>query len=212
MNSQRIAITVLSGLLAVPVLALPNVDMQKTDSANETAKTQQETELKAEVRDAWLDGKLETALLFNQHLDSFSIDTEVENGVAYLSGAVESDIDRDLAGEIAESIEGISRVENQLVVDETQVKSAMESDETTQKQRSFKQAVSDATLTARVKSELLLNKNTKGLQINVDSRNGEVTLSGDVATSEEKQLAEMIADNVNGEVAVNSQLKVKDQS
>lgn len=211
MNTQRIAITVLSGLLAVPVLALPKADMQ-ADSANETAKARQETGMRADVRDAWLDGKLETALLFNQHLNSFSIDTEVENGVAYLTGAVESDIDRDLAAEIAKSIDGVVRVENQLVVDETRVKSANESDDAARKQRSFKQAVTDATLTAKVKSQLLLNENTKGLQIDVDSRNGEVTLSGKVASAEEKQLAEMIADNANGEAAIHSRLQVSDES
>jgi osmotically-inducible protein OsmY len=163
------------------------------------------------IKDAWLDGKLETALLFNEHLNSFSIDTEVRNGVAYLSGAVESDIDRDLAGEIAESIKGVSKVENKLVVDKARIAADKNSDRSVD-QNGFKQAVANATLTARIKSELLVNKNTAGLSINVDSKNGDVTLSGEVKSDEEKELAAKIADNTNGEGSVTNNLRVVSDS
>lgn len=44
---------------------------------------------------------METAFALNRRLKPFSIDTGVENGIAHLSGKVESDVDRDLAARIA---------------------------------------------------------------------------------------------------------------
>ena len=143
------------------------------------------------IKDAWLDGKLETALLFNEHLNSFAINTEVTNNVAYLSGSVESDIDRDLAGEIAQS----ARAARDTDMDD--------------ERHGFKASVLDATLTARVKSQLLINGNTQGMAIDVDSDEGVVTLSGDVNSEQEKELAEKIAANTEGTRSVNNNLTIE---
>ena len=49
------------------------------------------------ANDKWLETQLETAYLFNPHLNNFAIDIDVNEGDVMLSGAVRSDIDRDLA-------------------------------------------------------------------------------------------------------------------
>lgn len=59
--------------------------------------------------------------------------------------------------------------------------------------RSFFKWVDDATTTAAVKTRLVGNDNTKGLQIDVDTSSDVVTLSGRVASAQETQLAEEIA-------------------
>jgi osmotically-inducible protein OsmY len=174
---------------------------------DETAVEQRADSAQGAIKDAWLDGKLESALLFNEHLNSFDIDTDVQNGVAYLRGAVESDIDRDLAGEIAESIKGVTDVENELEVDESKAAMASTNEESIERD-SFRQSVVNATLTARVKTELLLNSNTSGLAINVDSKDGVVTLSGEVESEQERELAERIAGNADGALAVLNRLTV----
>lgn len=162
----------------------------------------------AAIKDAWLHGKLETALLFNEHLNSFDINSEVKNGTAHLYGAVESDIDRDLAEEIAKSIKGVNAVENQLEIDKSKA-AAARSGEAAKERQGFKQDVLNATLTARVKSRLLVNSNTGGMAIDVDSRNGVVTLSGRVDSEQEKELAAQIAANTNGTVSVDDRLTVE---
>lgn len=184
-----------------PVVYAGNADKSATQ-----ASTTQESREQSAIKDAWLDGKLESALLFNGHLNSFDIDTEVQNGTAYLSGAVESDIDRDLAGEIAKSIKGISEVENNLVVDKS--KAGRDESEAAKERRSFVEAVQNATLTARIKTKLLVNSNTGGMAIDVDSRDGVVTLSGDVRSMQEAELAEKIAENTEGAEKVHNQLTV----
>jgi len=210
MNKRHVTALAIAGTLCIMVLTVP-VNAKDNQAADKSSEMKDQAQPNSAIADGWLDGKLETTLLLNRHLNSFTIDTKVKGGVAYLTGAVESDIDRDLAGEIAQSIKGISKVENNLVVDSRKAAQAMLS-ERAHERRSFKQSVSDATLTARVKSELLVNGNTAGLMINVDSHSGNVTLTGTVDSAEEKELAGMIADNANGEGSVNNRLKIADQS
>ena len=159
------------------------------------------------VKDAWLDGKLEAVLLFNQHLNSFDIDTDVRDSVAYLGGTVESDIDRDLAVEIARSIDGITDVKSKLVVDMKSAKAASTSEQAAPN-RTLRERVLNATLTARVKTRLLFNNNTEGLGINVDSKAGVVTLSGSVDSDQERELAAKIAGNTTGALKVIDNLVV----
>jgi osmotically-inducible protein OsmY len=155
------------------------------------------------VRDAWLDGKLETVYLLNRHLNNFAIETEVVDGKAFLKGAVESEVERDLATELAKGVEGITAVQNDLTVTGEAARGAVDSSG-----RGFMQRVSDATTTAAIKSKLLMNENTQGLQIDVDTVNDVVTLSGDVRSAEEKALAEQLARNADGVDAVNNNLEI----
>lgn len=66
--------------------------------------------------------------------------------------------------------------------------------------------IDDATLTTKVKAALLADEQVKGTQINVDSSNGTVTLSGAVGTPAHKQRAEQLAMNVEGVRTVRNNL------
>jgi osmotically-inducible protein OsmY len=56
-------------------------------------------DLEQTVQDAWIDGRLESTYIFNEHLGAAAIHTDVRNGIVTSTGTVEGDIDRDLAGE-----------------------------------------------------------------------------------------------------------------
>jgi osmotically-inducible protein OsmY len=105
------------------------------------------------AKDAWITGKIETVFLLNSHLNGFKIDTDVTDGAVHLVGKVESDIDRDLAGELAKGVEGVVSVDNDLTVDG---KARMA--ESSGSERPFGVWVDDATTTAVVKSKLLANR------------------------------------------------------
>lgn len=156
------------------------------------------------LAEAWLDGKLDTTLLLMDEVDSFSIDSKVENGIAYLSGSVDSDIERDLAEEIALSVDGVESVENELEVkqDDEGKSDAPGADER------FRNAVKSAALTARIKSELLFNSNVSGLSIDIDSHKDNVTLNGSVDSELSKELAGKIAQNAAGEREVTNNLSI----
>ena len=176
----------------------------------EKHKTDTYAMVKQEASDAWLDGKLETTLLFNENLNSFDIDTKVKNGTAWLKGSVESDIDRDLAEEVAKSIEGIDEVRNELTVDAKAKEKAKQSKDFAADWE-WREAIMNATLTAKVKSKLLMNEHTSGLDINVDSAQGVVTLTGEVDSEQEADLAEQIAANTEDAREVNNRLMVSEK-
>lgn len=155
------------------------------------------------ANDKWLQTQLETAYLFNPHLNNFSIDTEVKNGEVMLTGTVRSDIDRDLAEEIAKSLEGVKSVGNSLEIKDDIEESGLPESDT-----DFLQKVKDATTTAQVKTRLIGNENISAGDIDVDTRNSVVRLSGTVRSTTERQLAEFIARNTSGVLSVSNELEI----
>ena len=206
MDTKRLIPIVMAACMFGAAAVPPMASARNTDQAT---TEQRGAQARAALKDAWIDGRLEATFLFNEHLNSFDITTDVENGIVRLEGAVESGVERDLAGEIAKSIDGVKGVENELKVDDSGIRSAHTNDASREAQ-SFRQAVIDATLTARIKSKLLANGNVSGLAVDVDSTAGNVTLSGTVGSEEEKDLIASIAINTEGATSVNNRLAVED--
>lgn len=77
--------------------------------------------------------------------------------------------------------------------------------------RSAGQTVDDATITAKVKSQLLANPDVSALNVNVTTYQGQVQLSGYVNSAEQRRLAEQIAKDVTGVKSVSNDLIVKAQ-
>ncbi|MEQ9618440.1 MAG: BON domain-containing protein [Deltaproteobacteria bacterium] len=77
-----------------------------------------------------------------------------------------------------------------------------------QSNRSTGEVIDDAVITSTVKTELLADSDVGGLDIDVDTTNGVVTLSGTVSSEMESQKAEEIAGRANGVVSVNNKLIV----
>lgn len=69
--------------------------------------------------------------------------------------------------------------------------------------------VDDRTITTAVKAKLIEDKRTGGMSINVDTLNGEVSLSGFAKSAEEKAVAEQIARSTGGVRAVRNNLVVR---
>ena len=55
---------------------------------------------KEKSKDAWIDGKVETTILFNTELNNFDINTDVKDGNVILTGKVENSVDKKLAEEL----------------------------------------------------------------------------------------------------------------
>lgn len=141
-----------------------------------------------------LEGKLQMAIALNKHLDVFDIEIDVEGNKAVLEGAVSSEVEKDLAGSIASGIEGIVSVDNRLIVDRSlTAKRNLESVDSKSEKRSFSQFVADVSTTASIKTELLASDDIKGFDVNVDTYKNRVTLTGEVKTEAQKNLAESIA-------------------
>jgi osmotically-inducible protein OsmY len=70
-------------------------------------------------------------------------------------------------------------------------------------------AVDDSAITAKVKAALLAEPGLKSLQINVDTKNAAVTLSGAVDSTASKEKAKQVAAGVSGVSNVVDELSVK---
>lgn len=164
---------------------------------------------KEAFKDGWIESKLETALALNKYLNALDIDINVDKNVATLGGAVHSDIEKELAENIALGIEGIDSVKNNLKITAKPTATTNTQTGTTTTRRSFSQYVNDVSTTAAIKTELLASKNVAGLQINVDTYNNVVTLTGNVDTGAQKDLAQAIASRQNEVKNVINKLDVK---
>lgn len=71
-----------------------------------------------------------------------------------------------------------------------------------------KQKVADATLTATIKTQLIANKDVKGVAINVDTVDGRVTLTGTAKTAFQREESERIARSTEGVVSVDNRIVV----
>ncbi|RRV09185.1 BON domain-containing protein [Pseudomonas sp. v388] len=155
----------------------------------------------AQLAEARQEGSIWTAFALNRHLSPFKLEVDVEQGTATLKGKVENEVERELAERIALDVKGIDKVDNQLQVDpdvssEPGTRSAMA------------QRFDDATLTATVKSKLLWSSVTEALNIDVNSKDGVVTLKGRAQSPEAKELAGSLATNTDGVITVNNLISI----
>jgi osmotically-inducible protein OsmY len=149
------------------------------------------------AKDAWIDGKAETTLLLNGNLNSFNINTDVKNGKVMLTGKVSSEVDKALAEELIENLEGVTSVDNNLTVVANERNMAKDGSKLT-----------DAKIATVVKTRLLFESEVSGTAINVDVNKGVVTLNGNVDSDSERDLAEAIAKKSKDVTRVDNKLKV----
>jgi osmotically-inducible protein OsmY len=196
MNSKSLMLVATVGVLGATVVGCARDDAPAPAGAasaapqNEAATTQ--TNTTTAVEDAMIHGKLEATYALNRHLSAFAIDTDVDNGVVTLSGTVPTDIDRDLATEIARGVEGVKAVNSERLVSAA---NARDTSEKGQRRQAFAAWVDDTTTAAAVKSKLIGNDNIRARDIDVDSEDDVVTLRGHVESDEQSQLAEQLARN-----------------
>lgn len=158
--------------------------------------------LRQQLTEARQEGSIWTAIALNRNLGAFDISVDVNGDTAVLTGSVESDVERDLAEQLALGVDGIARVDNQVTVDAEADRRDADS------QSDFSRNVQDATITATVKSKLLWNSNTDGMDINVETNNGVVTLNGTAPSDASRDLAENLAENTDNVHRVENNLQV----
>jgi osmotically-inducible protein OsmY len=150
-------------------------------------------------------------------LKSYNIDVSVDGGVAKLSGKVATDADRLKAEQLAK-IQGVARVDDQLVVDPSLPKSTMETvkektkagaektkegaevvaDKTKEGLSKSGEVITDAWITTRVHTKFVDEDLLKGSDITVDTKDHVVTLRGTVMSAAGRARAVEQAKEVEG--------------
>jgi osmotically-inducible protein OsmY len=178
-------------MIAAAVITSTSFGVHATNNWQDTAK------------DAWIDGKAESVLLFSSQLNSFDINTDVNKGQVILTGKVDTEVDKALAEELMLSVDGVTSVDNNLTVI---------TDKNAQQTSDFVANLTDSKVETVVKTRLLFESEVDGLDINVEVDNGVVTLAGTVESEAERELAIAIAKNTNDVDRVVSNLKLDKNS
>jgi osmotically-inducible protein OsmY len=186
-------------IMALAVIALLSLGCSRDNPRADTERTAGDS-----IHDASITMRIKTTYLFNGHLNPFRINVDTRDGVVTLHGTVPSDIHRDLAGSIAQNADGVREVDNELQVAPGQV-----SDGPDEADKTFGQSVRDATTSASIKMTLALERGVKASHIAVHTDRGTVTLTGEVDSQAERQLAARIARETEGVKNVENRLDVR---
>ncbi len=121
------------------------------------------------------------------------IAVSAHDGVVTLTGSVETFAQKYEAIDLAKATKGVTRV-----VDMISTKTASGSGHAPEPTRTIGETITDAGITVSVKTQLLDDPLVKGLQIDVDPRDGVVYLTGSVASDAERQGAIRLAKETKG--------------
>jgi hyperosmotically inducible protein len=148
-----------------------------------------------QIDDTVLTAKVKTALIGDAETKARDIDVEVFRGIVQLNGFVNSSAEKSQATRVARGVTGVKEVHNNLTLDK--------------KRDTAGEAIDDATITTKVKAALAEDGRTNALQVNVETENGVVQLSGFVNNGTAKGAAESIARGVAGVRSVKNEIDVK---
>jgi hyperosmotically inducible protein len=147
-----------------------------------------------QVDDAALLTSVKSALAAESAETAADVNVDVYRGDVKLSGFVDNANDKARAAEVARGVEGVKSVKNDIAVGESS---------------SAGEVIDDSVLTAKVKTALIASPDTKAHQINVETKDGIVQLSGYVDSNSAKSAATSVAKSVSGVKDVKNELSVK---
>jgi osmotically-inducible protein OsmY len=143
-----------------------------------------------QVDDAVITTRIDTTFLLNERLSPFSIKVSTQDGVVTLVGGVPASAERQLAEDIARSVDGVKDVINKITV--------LPATKPQAPKRGLKQKAEDLTVSASVRAQLLYYSEMKGLTITVKTENNVTTLSGVVETEDQKKRIGDLANETRG--------------
>jgi osmotically-inducible protein OsmY len=156
-------------------------------------------EAKAGATDTWIQAQLTTTYTLNESLSPFDVDVDVDKGVVTLSGTVDSEVEKELAAEIARGTDGVEEVVNRLEVAPSQ---------RTPQESQLKRFVGDAEISAKIRARVVWSKSLSLLDVDVSTKDNVVTLSGTVGSEAARDLLGRIAANTEGVEGVHNELEV----
>jgi osmotically-inducible protein OsmY len=129
--------------------------------------------------------------VFKTYLKDDSIKTESKDGIVTLTGTVAVESHKSLAENTVASLPGVKRVNNELAVVGEQPAEH-----------------SDAWITTKVKTALLFHRNVSGTGTTVYTKDGIVTLQGEVGSVAEKELATEYAQDIDNVKEVKNEMTI----
>jgi len=167
-----------------------------SESPTEVAASAQSAS--TQIDDTVVLGSVKAALIADPVTQARQIDVEVDHGIVQLNGFVDSEAEKSQAAALATAVEGVLEVRNNLAVNTGS--------------ETLAEKIDDSVLTAKVKAALIENPDTKAHEINVETLEGVVQLSGFVDDLAAKEAATAVAKSVEGVKEVNNEINLKTTS
>jgi hyperosmotically inducible protein len=151
---------------------------------------------------------------------SHDVDVDTDDGVVTLTGSVATEAQRTQAAALAQKVQGVTRVQNNLKVEPGEVETAearsaegdarpRDPDMAARGERTDAEMKSPSWITMKVQAKYFADDVVKGRRINVDtSQNGAVTLEGEVESDAERRRAVELARATEGVVSVADRLRL----
>ena len=161
----------------------------------------QSDSLGAAITDTAVTAKVKAKLLDDTRLKGSKISVTTTNGAVTLTGSAPNSDAAAAAKQLAQSVDGVKSVDDQVNTPSLADSVAGKTDKAAKKTGKY---ASDSWITTKVKSDLLADSVTKGLDISVKTSNGVVALSGTVASQDAIDHAQDLASKVKGVKSVDT--------
>jgi osmotically-inducible protein OsmY len=146
----------------------------------------------------WITTQLQSRLFADQGINSREIDVNTADGVVTLSGRVNTQEEKERAVALARNIEGVTRVDDRLAVQPSGSPEAVATTGPAPADPGAAGAGTDSITTSRIQAKFFLDSTLKGRSIDVNTRQRVVTLSGEVASDDERAQALLLARTTEG--------------
>ncbi|MFZ6658147.1 BON domain-containing protein [Undibacterium sp. TJN19] len=165
------------------------------NKAPDTSAPNASTTIGVEIDDAVITTKVKTALMNDETIKSMDVKIETRKGEVMLSGFADNQTQIDRSVSVAQTIEGVKKIDNKLALKEGK--------------QTVGNKIDDSVITAGVKAAMLADTQVKSMDISVVTRKGEVQLSGFVDNDAQSARAIEIAKGISGVVNVINNLSIK---
>jgi hyperosmotically inducible periplasmic protein len=167
---------------------------ETADYSSKQARSNSATEA---LSDTAITSNVKAKLATDSSIRSSDISVSTANGVVTMEGYVSDAAARSSAERTARSAKGVTRVDNRL---------SMASDSmaaTTTTADDAQDAMSDTWITTKVKASLLADDEAKGFDVEVETKDGVVTLQGELDNRQAIDHVKKIAAGIEGVKSVN---------
>lgn len=172
-------------ITAVILMALVAAAAPLTAGAQTTTQ-----DAKTMVTDSWITSKTKISIFADERVKGTQVSVDTTKGVVHLRGKVDSAEAKSAASDIAQGIDGVKSVKNDLQVVPSAARQAVDAN--------------DKDITKSVEARLSKDSQLKKVDVRTDA--GVVTLTGQVATIDAAAKASEMARGVPGVKSVKNQL------
>lgn len=193
----RVVLQTLTAALAVGLAACgqPATDSRAPEPASPQTVNQA-------VNDGWITTKIQAQFFADPNVKARAINVDTSKGVVTLTGTVENAASRHRALEIAQGTDGVRRVEDRLLIGRATGEARGTAG------RDMWVRASNGWITTKIQAQYYLDRGLKGRNIEVETANGTVSLTGSVENERARQRAVEIARTTEGVRRIEDRLQI----